>query len=156
MLGQVHGAQAQLEAMTGHESDAVKFGELSLACSYRAMNPEDCGVGHHNLAILLEGQGSADPKLIQAHRLAAAALRLPMRSGLFPTTLAKLAEGDLPAHYPPFDEVAQRVESIEGVRFRELYNRLPPAAPSGDATLAAIWQIVADQKQKQAGTPSGS
>jgi len=43
---------------------------------------------------------------------------------------------------------AERVEVVEGVRFRALFERLPTTAPDGDAALAAVWQLVAEEKMR--------
>ena len=45
--------------------------------------------------------------------------------------------------------MVKRVEAIEGVRFRALFDRLPRTAPDGDAALAALWQMVADEKRRR-------
>ncbi len=45
--------------------------------------------------------------------------------------------------------MAERVEAVEGVRFQALFKRLPRTAPDGDVALAAVWQMVADEKRRQ-------
>ncbi len=42
--------------------------------------------------------------------------------------------------------MADEVETIEGVRFRDLFSRLPKPFPDGDAALAAIWQMIPGAK----------
>ena len=148
MLGKVYGALADLEDETGGRAAAVRFEEVALGYKYQAGEPEDCAISHHNLANYLERQG-ADPATVLAHRLAAAAIRLQMQSGLLSTTVHNLANSDLPPAPPAFADVAKRVEAIEGVRFQALFERLPRTAPDGDAAIAAVWQMVADEKRRR-------
>ncbi|MGA2704480.1 MAG: NB-ARC domain-containing protein [Isosphaeraceae bacterium] len=147
-LGKVYIALADLEDKTGGRAEAVRFGEVGLGYTYQSGEPEDCAISHHNLAISLNRQG-ADPATVLAHRLAAATIRLQMQSGLLPTTLRDLAKSDPPPTPPSFSTVAERVEAVEGVRFQALFKRLPRTAPDGDAALAAVWQMVADEKRRQ-------
>jgi len=163
-LGAVYSALADLEDKTGDRAAAMRFQEVALGYTYQAGQPEACAISHHNLAEYLERQG-ADPADVLAHRLAAAAIRLQMQSGLLPTTLRALANSDLPPAPPPFAAVAGRVEAVEGVRFRALFERLPRTVPStgspprvlavagqapdGDAALAAVWQLVAEEKKRR-------
>jgi hypothetical protein len=126
----------------------VRFEEIALGYSYQAGQPEDCAIIHNNLANYLARQG-ADPAAVLAHRLAAATIRLQTQSGLLPTTLHNLAGSDLPAAPPAFAAVAGRVEAIEGVRFRSLFERLPRTAPDGDAAIAAVWRLVGEEKKKR-------
>jgi hypothetical protein len=146
-LGNVYGTLARLEHETGGRDAAVRFEEVALAYGYQAGDPEDCAIGHHNLANYLERQG-ADAAAVLAHRLAAAVIRLQTQSGLLPTTLHNLANSDLPPVPPPFAAVAQRVEAVAGVRFRALFERLPPTAPDGDAALAAVWELVEQENAR--------
>jgi len=147
-LGKVFSALADLEDKTGGRAVAVRFEEVALGYKYQAGEPSDCATSHHNLANSLKRQG-ADPAAVLAHRLAAAAIWLQMQSGLLPTTLRDLANSDLPPAPPAFADVVKRVEAIEGVRFRALFERLPRTAPDGDAALAAVWQMVADEKRRR-------
>jgi hypothetical protein len=41
------------------------------------------------------------------------------------------------------------VEQVVGVRFRELFARLPQRAPSGDAAIAAVWEMVKAEGGRQ-------
>jgi cytochrome c556 len=62
---------------------------------------------------------------------------------------AVLANADLPAAPPTFDAIAAQVEQIPGVQFRALFARLPQTTPSGDAAIAAVWQLVQQAKGGQ-------
>ena len=148
MVGKVYSALADLEDKTGGRDEAVRFEEVALGYTYQAGEPETCAITHHNLAISLERQG-ADPATVLAHRLAAAVICYQTQSGGLATTLRNLANSDLPPAPPTFADVAQRVEAVEGVRFRALFERLPRTAPDGDAALAAVWQMVADEKRRR-------
>ena len=99
-LGAVYGALADLEDKTGGRTQAVRWEEVALGYTYQAGDPEACAISHHNLADYLE-RGGAAPALVLAHRLAAAAIRVQMRSGLLPTTVNNLANSDLPAARRP-------------------------------------------------------
>ena len=54
-----------------------------------------------------------------------------------------------PPPRPPSPTWLKRVEAIEGVRFQALFERLPRTAPDGDAAIAAVWQMVADEKRRR-------
>jgi len=148
MLGKVYSALADLEDETGGRGAAVRFEEIALGYKYQAGQPEDCAISHHNLAESLERQGAA-PATVLAHRLAAATIRLQMQSGQLPRTLRNLAQSDLPPTLPAFATLAAHVEAIEGVRFQALFERLPRTAPDGDAAIAAVWQLVAEEKKRR-------
>jgi len=149
MLGKVYSALADLEDKTGDRATAVRFGEVALGYKYQAGEPESCAISHNNLANHLERQ-DADPTTVLAHSLAAAAIWLQTRSGqLRRLALNNLSISDLPPAPPAFAEVVRRVEAIEGVRFRALFEGLPRTAPDGDAALAAVWQMVADEKRRR-------
>jgi hypothetical protein len=146
-LGKVYSALADLEDMTGGRAAAVRFEEVALAYKYQAAEPESCAGSHHNLADYLERQGG-DPTVVLAHGLAAATIWLQMQSGQLQLMVNNLAISDLPPALPAFAEVAQRVEAIEGVRFRALFERLPRTAPDGDAAIATVWRLAADEKRR--------
>ena len=147
-MGAVYVALAGLEVETGGRAEAVRFAEVALGYLYQAGEPESCAISHNNLANYLKRQG-ADPAAVLAHRLAAAAISLQTRSGHLRFMLNNLSISDLPPTPPPFSTVAERVEAIEGVRFQALFKRLPRTAPDGDAALAAVWQMVADEKRRR-------
>lgn len=147
-LGKVYTALADLEDETGGRAAAVRFQEVALGYMYQAGQPEDCAISHHNLANYLERQG-ADPAAVLAHRLAAAIIFLQTQSGHLRTVLGNLAKSDLPSAPPPFATVAERVEAVEGVRFGALFERLPTTVPDGDAALAAVWQLVEQEKRRR-------
>src|SRR5208337_4429770 len=107
-----------------------------------------CTIGHCNLANYLERQG-ADRATALAHRLADAVICYQTQSGGLATTVQNLANSDLPPAPPTFADVVKRVEAIEGVRFQALFERLPRTAPDGDAAIAAVWQMVADEKRRR-------
>ncbi len=150
-LGKVYSARADLEDKTGNRPTAVRFEDIALRYSYQAGQPEDCAISHNNLANYLKSAEAA-PALVLAHRLAAAAIRLQMQSGLLPTTISNLANADLPPAPPPFAAVVATVEQIDGVRFGALFDRLPRTVPDGDAAIAAVGELVLAEKAKRAAT----
>ena len=55
-----------------------------------------------------------------------------------PQQLARTGPGDVPAG---FDQVCGLVERTEGVRFRELFERLPRRDESGDEALRTVLDL---------------
>ena len=88
-----------------------------------------------------------------AHRLAAMVFWLQMSSGHLGPAVRDLAGAHLPPEPPTFGEVVAQVEQIEGVRFRELFERLPRRAPDGDAAIAEVWRLVAEERERPSGGP---
>jgi hypothetical protein len=95
--------------------------------------------------VYLKGAGR-NRKVVLAHRLAAGVIDLQTGSGGLPSTLQNLAEDfaecapDLAPLPDDFAEMCHLVEAVEGVRFRELFERLPRRAATGDEALAAVLQ----------------
>ena len=162
MLGKVFGALADLEDELGHQPQAIGFVETALRYIYLAGNPQDCAIGHHNLSNYLKRTGR-DQKVALAHRLAAGVIRVQMGSGRLTLTLQNLAEDfaacapDLPPLPDDFAEMCRLVEAVEGVRFRDLCERLPRRTATGDAALAAVCQGAQEMAQhmvQQSRTPA--
>ncbi len=65
-------------------------------------------------------------------------------SGFLSTPLANLSNTELAEAPPAFGEVADLVEELRGVKFRELFERLPGRAVDGDAALAEVWRLAAE------------
>jgi hypothetical protein len=149
-LGQVYSALAHLEDKVGGPDTAVRFEEVALGYKYQTGDPEDCAVSHNNLSVNLKRQG-ADTATFLAHRLAAASIVFQTRSGRLRDAVAGLANSALPPIPPEFEEIAHHVGAIEGVRFQALFDRLPRTVPDGDAALAAIWQLVAEERRRRLG-----
>src|SRR5262249_56556422 len=108
----------------------------------RARHVEDPSVSHFNLSILLRNSNTA-PELILAHRLAAVIVDFQTHSGRLEADLASLRQdlsrvGWAAALPASFEELCERVERVPGVRFRELYERLPQRVPDGDQALAQV------------------
>jgi hypothetical protein len=148
-LGLVYSALADLEDNTGGRAQAVRFEEVALSYKYQTGDPESCAVSHNNLSGYVE-RSRGDSTAALAHRLADALICYQTRSGSFATSLRNMARVDLPSSPPRFVDVVSQVEMIEGVRFRELFDRLPRTAPDGDAALPAIWQLVAEARRERA------
>jgi uncharacterized protein with von Willebrand factor type A (vWA) domain len=148
-LGKVYSALADLQDKTGDRGAAVGFEQVALRFKYQAGQPEACAISHHKLANYLKRSGS-DAAGVLAHRLAAAAAYIQIGFGLLEGTIRNLANVHLPAEPPAFATVADRVEQVEGVRFRALFAALPPTYPDGDAAIAAVWQQVLAEKERRA------
>jgi tetratricopeptide (TPR) repeat protein len=144
-LGGVYFALADLENRVGDPNSAIRFAKIALGYAYQVGQPDLCAKSHYNLADYLEEHG-ADRSTVMDHRLAAAVIWLQTGDGQLGSGLSKLTNSDLPIEPPTFLEVAQRVESIAGVQFRQLIATLPRFASDGEAALADIWQRVARAK----------
>lgn len=77
-------------------------------------------------------------------------MRIEMQSSLLRRVVASLAIAELSAIPPSFAEVIAQVEAIPGVRFAEMFQRLAGPDADGDVTIAAIWQLVAEEQKRQA------
>jgi hypothetical protein len=152
-LGKVYSALAYLQDQTGDQAHAAGFEQVALRYHYQSGDPLDCAGSHNNLANYLQRSG-ADPALVIAHRVAAAVLLIQMGSGHLANSLRNLALIDPPAAPPPFAQIADAVEQVEGVRFRALFARMSSHSaaryPDGDAALAALWEQVAQTRAELA------
>ncbi|MFH1909018.1 MAG: hypothetical protein ABIL11_16830 [Chloroflexota bacterium] len=144
-LGADYSALADLEYQEGNHPAAARFEHLALRYRYQAGQPEDCAISHHNLANYLE-RSAAAPETVLAHRLAAGAIRAQIGSGMLQSTIRNIANSPMPPAPPPFEQVCAIVEQVVGVRFRESFARLPQRAPSGDAAIAAVWELVVNSR----------
>jgi len=142
-LGKVFAALADLEAELNHRYPAITLVHTALRYSYLTGDPEDCAGGHFNLAIWLRRAGGP-PAVALAHRLAAVLILFQTASGRLPSALQGLAihladfipNPPLPADFAALCEI---VEQVEGVRFRDLFERLPKdQAADGDAALQQV------------------
>ena len=142
-LGKVFGALADLEDKLNHRDRAIDLSHTALRYTYLAGDPEDCTASHFKLANYLRDAGGP-PVVALAHRLAAALIRFQTASGKLPSTLQALARdlADFIASPPlpaDFAALCAIVEQVEGVRFRDLFERLPKdQAADGDAALQQV------------------
>jgi tetratricopeptide (TPR) repeat protein len=150
-LGRVFGARAELENRLGHNTESIHYQKTALRYVYLASEPESCAISHSNLAnyLMLGGQ---DPRAVLAHRLAAAIIELQTSAGRLANTLDALFRHlasfvpDPPPLPADFDELCDIVEQVEGVRFRQLFSRLPCyGAPTGDAALQTVLELARTQ-----------
>lgn len=139
MLGMVFDALADLVDKLGHVDQAISFEETALRYKYLWGGPEAISISHHNLANCFSTNGS---KSALDHWLAAATIDFQISSGMLASSLRELAM-DLAEFCPDaqpesFDQLCTRVEQVEGVRFRELWQRLPKRAEDGDQLLKEL------------------
>jgi hypothetical protein len=117
-----------------HESAALRY-------KYSDISPVACAISHFNLARYLK-RTNADAQLPLAHRFASALIMYQTNHGQLTPVLLGLRDyfaGAQPEDLPAtFDEVCGIVEQIEGVRFRQVFERLPKRAASGDEALQAL------------------
>ena len=110
--------------------------------------PESISTSHNNLANYLGRAGSLSAL---DHRLAAAAILIPIGSGMLASSLDGLS-WDLDKFGPEalpesFDQLCQRVEQVEGVRFKELWQRLPQRA-DGDQLMKDLIELMRPRIRK--------
>jgi hypothetical protein len=138
MLGKVFSALAALEDELGRSLTALHFGETALRYTYTRGDPDDAAIGHFNIAnYIIKRQGPWSDAL--AHRLAAVLIGVALQSGRAARNLATLVrnlrdagpEGRT-ALPPDFAALCATVEKIEGVRFREMIERLVGGAAECD------------------------
>ncbi len=139
MLGVVFAAIADLRDRLGQKDQAISLEETALRYNYILGQPEFIAGGHHNLASYLAKDGSQSAL---DHRLAAAAILSQIRSRFLVSNLGMLS-WDLEKFGPEalpesFDQLCDRVEQLDGVRFRELWARLPKQAEDDDQLLKDI------------------
>jgi hypothetical protein len=143
-LGSVHSAIACLEDELQHFQEAVRHEGTALRLRYSAPLPRGCAISHFNLAIYLT-RTNADARFALAHLLAGVLIsyqtndgELPGRLNAVREDLALVGPNDPPAS---FDELCRLVEQTEGVRFRDLFSRLPQRAASGDEALRTVLEM---------------
>jgi PAS domain-containing protein len=147
-LSAVYGALADLEYEEGHPVSAARFEQTALRYKYQMGGPEDCAISHNNLANYIERAEGGEPDAVLAHRLAAGVIYLQISSGILRTTIHNLAGSPLPPAPPSFEQVCAVVEQVEGVRFREMFARLPKRAPDGDAAIQAVWEMAKAEAER--------
>lgn len=130
----------------GRIDQAISFEETALRYSYLIGEPEGISISHHNLAIYL---GRAGSRSALNHRLADAIICYQIGSGML--TLDGLARDlnkfGLEALPESFDQLCQRLEQVEGVRFRELWQRLTKRTEDGDTLLKEIIETARGMKK---------
>ncbi|MGH9721338.1 MAG: CHAT domain-containing protein [Bryobacteraceae bacterium] len=143
-IGAVQSSLARLESCLQHFPQAVGHENAALRFKYSGGSPADCAISHFNLANYLT-RANAEWRLVLAHRFASALIRYQTSDGRFASVLdalrihlAEVNPSDVPAS---FDEVCRLVEQTEGVRFRDLFARLPQRAPSGDEALRIVLEM---------------
>ena len=115
--------------MPGNSSSPLRTQEVALRNAYAEGDPQRCAVHHLNLANHQEADGG-EPATFLAHRLAGGVLLFQAGSDLYADALGDLAMSFVRSapRKPPlpdsFDELAMIVESVYGVRFRALVDRL--------------------------------
>ena len=140
----VHTAIAHLEKELGHFAEAVSHEGAALRYTYSVLSPNDCAISHFNLANYLM-KVQPDPRFALAHRLASTLIFYQMNAGHLLNNLCALRthlDQVGPSHLPvDFDNLCNTVEQTEGVRFRELFARLPQRASSGEEALRAVLEL---------------
>ncbi|MGA2737441.1 MAG: hypothetical protein ABSG65_08315, partial [Bryobacteraceae bacterium] len=158
-LGGVLSALADLEDKLGHPAESIRHEQTALRFRYLVGEPGDCAISHFNLAnCFMRGGGDSQEAL--AHRLACAAIEFQTSSGGLRMTLGAMS-GHLASFSPnppplpaSFDELCEIVERIEGVRFRDLFSRLPTDnAATGDEALQKVLELARAEEAPAPGMP---
>jgi hypothetical protein len=101
---------------------------------------------------LLSANG--ERRIALSHRLADGIICLQTSDGSLKKTVISLVD-DFPeiihdsSSLPvSFDEMCEIVGQVEGVRFRELFERLPRVAPAGDTAMQRVIQLARETAAK--------
>jgi hypothetical protein len=142
MLGQVFSALADLKDKLGQQDQAISFEKTALRYNYISGTPESTATSHYNLANYLS---KCESRYSLDHVLVACAISSVTDSDLFPSSLSGLAwvlfqfgNQFLP---DSFDQVCYRVEQVDGVRLRELWQRLAMSEEFADMLLKDLVEI---------------
>jgi hypothetical protein len=144
----VFGALADLSYSQDFVDQAIVFGVISLRYSYRYGDPNGISLSHNNLALYLRNLGS---KSAMDHAFAAMMVWYQMNSGMIVSSFKELTL-DLAQFGPEalpesFDQLCDRVEQVQYVRFRELWERLPKRAEDGDQLLKELIEMAKSAKK---------
>jgi len=143
LIPMIHLAFGFMEDQVQHFDEAVSHVSVALRLNYAA-GSSGCAMCHYNLGIYLS-RTNFDTAVVIAHLLAGALISyqtsgdLRMSIDALRTNLAKAPSGAIPAN---FDGLCQIVEQTEGVRFRDLFSKLPQRAASGDEALHTILDMI--------------
>jgi tetratricopeptide (TPR) repeat protein len=147
-LASLFSAIAGLEIQLGHSDRALAHEKTAICYIYMTGHQGQCAISHFNLADYLVRAGGA-PEMALAHRLAGAVIDLQAGGHWLtqpiPTLSSQLASfGSLPPPIPPsFTDLCRIVEQVDGVRFAELFARLPTfLAATGDEALQNVLKMV--------------
>jgi tetratricopeptide (TPR) repeat protein len=155
MLGKVFSALADLEANLGHPTTAQQFEETALRYKYTQDVPDVASISHFNISHYINN-GRGEERDALAHRLAAALIGAAMQSGRASRYFSALVR-DLRNVGPEgraalpvdFAALCATVEKIEGVRFREMIERLP----GGPAECGQLFRQVVARALEEASKP---
>lgn len=148
VLGKVFSALADLADERGHLPQALAHEKTALRYKYSSGDPDTVTISHFNLASYLS-RTAAPAQAILAHRLAATLICLQTGDGKLAQYFAALAEDLARFHdaQPPatFAALGAEVDQVEGVRFAQLFARLPAPFGNGDAALAHVLALASEQ-----------
>jgi hypothetical protein len=140
-LGMVAGAFAGLEKSLGQLGEARQFRETALRLAYSDGAIEQIAGHHFNLANDIESGGGAWSEVL-AHRLAATLINDVVQSGVLDlnrTVLTRnLDQASRKAFPSDFAALCGTLECTDGVRFRELVDRLIEGRMTGDQLLQQV------------------
>lgn len=140
-LSSVFSGLADMEKGLNHYKEAIEFETKGLYYSYIVYDPEPIMRSHNKIAhyLIRDNLESAFE-----HRLAAALISYQTGSDMLPFIIKDLCNDlevlDINA-MPSFNQICSELENTEGIRFRELFMRLPKRAEDGDGALRAILEI---------------
>jgi tetratricopeptide (TPR) repeat protein len=148
MTGMALSAFADLENEIGRPAAARRFAENALRYRYIVGNPDHIGADHFNLARYIINSGGEWCDAL-AHRLAGMLIHQVMRQRLDHRSLVILERSLRQAGrkgcatFPKdFAALCTRVERIDGVRFRELVERLTAGHIGGDQLIQQVLAAV--------------
>jgi hypothetical protein len=139
--------------MSGNLEQSLVFETASMRYKYVGGDAESCAVGHSNLANRFFALQRLDESMV--HRLAATLIAYQMMS---PKTVARIQKlsitlnasgSELPTFARSFGELCHVIDSTEGVRFRELFDRLPKRAATGQEALDKVLDFLDQTRRSQ-------
>jgi hypothetical protein len=154
-LGRVFSALGNLENNLAHRAEARRFEETALRFKYIAGDPRDIGVSHFNLANYITRDKGAWRDAL-AHRRAAVLISVLTGEGKVGARISALVHNlrdtrraGGPAMLPAnFAMLCATVEQVEGVRFRELVERLAAGQTNGDDLLKNVVAMAAEAMEQ--------
>lgn len=144
LIGLAYSALADIESARRHLPDATDMSRRALRYLYRTNDVRTISTIHYNLADYLR-RSQQDPTIgvsVLAHRLAAAVLDLLTHDGHLKESLHvvahELADFGNKAAPSSFQQLRERVEEIDGVRFGSLVEHLLPPSTTAEDALASV------------------
>jgi hypothetical protein len=150
-LARLFSAMAGHGYQLDHPDRAIALEQTALRYNYMTSHPRECAHSHLNLANYLVHRGDTS-EMALAHGLAANVIDLQAGGHWLPQPIQALARqlasfGSMSPQVPSsFAELCRIVDHVEGVKFAELFARLPTGlAATGDEALQVVLKMVREE-----------